>query len=328
MTILAAIGKHLLKAFVTNPKGVLKFLMYAILLPLVILCILIVSPLAIFTHLPLIEEETTVYQDVEKDIFKKYGVAINVDDLIGLHVMLLQQHFAKSNFAEVRAIGIEFVGEREVIKTRKIEVACTDPKETICFEDESYTEIEYYALPFDAVLAKFVAKGIVKQEWIEDIKRYATGAATNETKVDMENLPDITDSTFMRPATGRLTSGRGWRWGKMHQGVDIGGGGRSGVPIVASADGVVSRSQVMGGFGQVVMIKHNINGQLIETVYAHMVNGSRKVSVGQTVTKGQILGTMGQTGASKGVHLHFEVHVGPFKSGSPNAVDPLLYVKF
>ncbi|WP_143118238.1 M23 family metallopeptidase, partial [Shouchella clausii] len=67
-----------------------------------------------------------------------------------------------------------------------------------------------------------------------------------------------------------------------------------GTPIVASASGTVIRSHYSSSYGNVVYISHNINGQVYTTLYAHME--SRLVSAGQSVSKGQQIGTLGTTG--------------------------------
>jgi murein DD-endopeptidase MepM/ murein hydrolase activator NlpD len=64
-----------------------------------------------------------------------------------------------------------------------------------------------------------------------------------------------------------------------------------------------------------------VAGQEVETMYAHMQYGSMAVSVGQTVTAGQLIGAVGSTGVSTGPHLHFEVHVG----GGP--IEPLGWLR-
>jgi hypothetical protein len=66
-----------------------------------------------------------------------------------------------------------------------------------------------------------------------------------------------------------------------------------------------------------------VNGQEYETVYAHMVTGSRTVSLGDAVTQGQKLGVMGSTGDSTGLHLHFEMYKGRWTADHVNAIDPL-----
>ncbi|KHF37811.1 murein hydrolase activator EnvC family protein [Halalkalibacter okhensis] len=144
----------------------------------------------------------------------------------------------------------------------------------------------------------------------------------------VHNAPPVTNSGFMRPATGTITSTYGPRasfGGRMHYGIDIGKNGRSGdVPVVAVQDGTVVRSYYSSSYGNTVIIAHQVNGQLVTTLYAHLEN--REVSNGQRVSKGQRLGLMGNTGQSFGAHLHFEVHEGGWNGAKSNAVDPLRYI--
>lgn len=92
-----------------------------------------------------------------------------------------------------------------------------------------------------------------------------------------------------------------------HKGVDYTPG--RGTPIYAIAHGVVTESGWNGGYGQVVRIEHTINGQRVESLYAHMQAGSLRHRVGDTVYAGDIIGAVGNTGVSTGPHLHFEIHV-------------------
>lgn len=139
-------------------------------------------------------------------------------------------------------------------------------------------------------------------------------------------IPPLKPGSFMRPTTGPLTSGFGPRWGKTHFGVDLGHGGKTNLPIVASADGVVSKSHYSKSYGHVVYIKHKVDGQVYETVYAHMQN--RAVAQGAVVKQGQFLGYMGRTGDSTGVHLHFEIHKNEWNGSKSNALNPAKIVKF
>ena len=119
---------------------------------------------------------------------------------------------------------------------------------------------------------------------------------------------------YIWPAQGVFTSGYGWRWGRMHKGIDV--AGPVGTPIVASAPGVVSYSGYNdGGFGYLVEIDH-ADGSM--TRYAH--NSRILVSSGQQVAQGQQVSEMGSTGFSTGPHLHFEIH-------SPQGtVNPMAYL--
>ncbi|WP_088032539.1 murein hydrolase activator EnvC family protein [Evansella clarkii] len=135
---------------------------------------------------------------------------------------------------------------------------------------------------------------------------------------------DSGTGTLMRPATGRITSNFGPRWGRMHYGMDIGQGGRSNVPIVAAEAGTVIEARYMNGYGNTIMISHVVNGQQLTTLYAHL--DSMAVSSGQRVSRGQQIGIMGNTGQSTGPHLHFEVHEGGWNGAKSNAVDPRNYL--
>jgi len=92
-----------------------------------------------------------------------------------------------------------------------------------------------------------------------------------------------------------------------HSGIDI--PAPKNTPIRAAKSGVVITSKYMsGGYGQYVVISHSANGD--STLYAHMVKGSQKVKVGDTVKQGDIIGYVGTTGRSTGYHLHFEIREG------------------
>ncbi|MCM3704347.1 MULTISPECIES: murein hydrolase activator EnvC family protein [Cytobacillus] len=131
--------------------------------------------------------------------------------------------------------------------------------------------------------------------------------------------PSVSSGVWTKPASGRLSSGFGGRSLGNHFGVDIASGGT--VPIVAAADGVVIRSYYSSSYGNAIFIAHSIDGQTYTTVYAHM--SSRIVGSGQTVSKGQQIGVMGNTGQSYGQHLHFELHRGSWNAGKTNAINPI-----
>ena len=120
-------------------------------------------------------------------------------------------------------------------------------------------------------------------------------------------------SGFVWPVSGPVTSTFGWRWGRMHEGIDIGAG--SGTPIRAAASGTVISAGWLGGYGNLIVIDH---GGGLATAYAHM--SGYAASSGQPVAQGQTVGFVGCTGHCFGSHLHFEVRV----NGAP--VDPLGYL--
>jgi murein DD-endopeptidase MepM/ murein hydrolase activator NlpD len=115
------------------------------------------------------------------------------------------------------------------------------------------------------------------------------------------------------PVSGPVTSPFGWRWGRMHQGIDIGVG--TGTPIRAAAAGTIIYCGWESGYGNLVVIDHGGN---LATAYGHQ--SSIAVTCGQQVAQGDVIGYVGCTGHCTGPHVHFEVRI----NGSP--VDPLGYL--
>ncbi|PLS04365.1 peptidase M23 [Neobacillus cucumis] len=137
--------------------------------------------------------------------------------------------------------------------------------------------------------------------------------------VSSGSTPGVSSGFWTQPAVGYLSSGFGSRGSERHVGVDI--ANRASVPILAAADGVVIRSYVSSTYGNCIFVSHSINGQVYTTVYAHM--SSRMVGSGAVVKKGQQIGVMGNTGASHGQHLHFELHKGPWTQDKRFAINPV-----
>lgn len=127
---------------------------------------------------------------------------------------------------------------------------------------------------------------------------------------------------FAQPvaASVRRTSGFGYRRDpisggtRLHAGMDW--AGAYGTPIHATADGVVIHAGWLSGYGRLVKIEHAFG---IETRFAHL--SGITVKVGQRVSRGDLIGGMGNSGRSTGTHLHYEVRV----NGDP--VNPMTYIK-
>ena len=111
-----------------------------------------------------------------------------------------------------------------------------------------------------------------------------------------------TSEVLRWPVNGPITSPFGPRWGRMHNGIDI--GVPSGTPIHAAAAGRVIMASSQGGYGNFTCLKH----VTIITCYAHQ--SAFKTTVGAYVQKGEVIGLVGNTGHSFGAHLHFEVRTG------------------
>ncbi|MFH1565044.1 MAG: M23 family metallopeptidase [bacterium] len=129
-----------------------------------------------------------------------------------------------------------------------------------------------------------------------------------------DSAPIVSQTRMLWPADSkRITQYYSWR----HHGLDI--GGKTTNYIYASDDGTISIAAYSGwnsGYGTHIMIDH---GNSKKTLYGHL--SKNFVQVGEKVKKGQVIGMMGTTGRSTGVHLHFEVRFGS------SLVNPLKYVK-
>ncbi|MBD7942999.1 peptidoglycan DD-metalloendopeptidase family protein [Psychrobacillus sp. Sa2BUA9] len=172
-----------------------------------------------------------------------------------------------------------------------------------------------------AEIARKAAEEKKKREAAERQRQQAASGSTT-------SIPEVSSGNWTKPASGRFTSGYGYRMhpiygkGKMHYGIDI--ANSTGTPVVSAADGVVSYASPLSTYGNVIMVTHSIDGQTITSLYAHL--SSIKVSVGQVVSKGQHIGAIGTTGNSTGPHLHFETHLGYWEGMASNSVNPLRYI--
>ncbi|KAB2443468.1 peptidoglycan DD-metalloendopeptidase family protein [Bacillus luti] len=116
------------------------------------------------------------------------------------------------------------------------------------------------------------------------------------------------------PVEGQISDYFGTRNGK-HYGIDI--AAPIGALVAAIQDGKVTKSYYSSSYGNVVFIKH---GEY-EAVYAHL--NKRYVVQGDYISKGEIVGEVGNTGESRGAHLHLEVHQGRWTMAKKNAMNPL-----
>jgi murein DD-endopeptidase MepM/ murein hydrolase activator NlpD len=132
-----------------------------------------------------------------------------------------------------------------------------------------------------------------------------TKVSADEAAADVWMLP-LDDYTF--------TSPYGVRWGKLHAGIDL--ADPEGTPFKAVHTGLVTQAGYNGGYGYSITVK-NTDGT--EVVYAH----ARRllVQAGDQVHAGQVVGEVGNTGASYGTHLHLEIHV----NGQPT--DPIPFLR-
>lgn len=123
-------------------------------------------------------------------------------------------------------------------------------------------------------------------------------------------------------STNRLTSPYGWRWGRMHEGIDFSGAGHGSAIFSVTGGTVIEANYSNKAAGNHVIIDHN-NGYF--TAYLHL--SKIQVKVGEGVSRGQQIGTMGNTGRSTGTHLHFEVRSGSGNYWNKKTYNPCGFVR-
>ena len=240
-----------------------------------------------------------------------------VDYLLKTKVMELVAANDEETIARLEAEMVKIAEEMKVIEEQRavLESRHAELKALMAEIDERYDEL-----------------AAVVHELEADISYYNRQIALSEAEekqleADIAALLAATDGGGQSFKTGSmywpstqctvLTSTYGWRWGRLHKGIDLAAyGGAHGKDIRAAADGTVIAAN--SGYGYCVLVDHGYdsNGRRVTTLYAHM---SRvMVSVGQRVVGGSTqLGAVGNTGNSFGAHLHFEVRL------DGTAVDPI-----
>lgn len=179
----------------------------------------------------------------------------------------------------------------------------------------------------DATISKLDADAKAQEQVVEEKQKIADAAEAAYEQWVQQNASSgsgVCAEGFIwpLPGAGRVTTEFGadqWVNGVFssgHKGIDIAIAG--GTPIYAVHNGTVAATTGHWSYGNVVMID---NGDGISTLYAHMQSAAI-VSVGQTVTQGQVIGYVGSTGNSSGNHLHFEVRVNGVRQNPRNYISP------
>jgi septal ring factor EnvC (AmiA/AmiB activator) len=146
-----------------------------------------------------------------------------------------------------------------------------------------------------------------------EAQRRAAQQQASSTSTSTARTSAPSSSGFAWPLCAPVTSEYGPRWGRMHAGIDQ--GASTGTPIGASKAGTVIFAGWQGGYGNLTLIDHHDG---VVTAYAHQSRFA--VGAGTSVSQGQTIGYVGNTGNSTGPHLHFETRV----NGS--AVNPRQYL--
>ncbi|MDO3409683.1 M23 family metallopeptidase [Saccharibacillus sp. CPCC 101409] len=227
---------------------------------------------------------------------------------------------------EIRHSSEMYVGKRMVISkgrkgVKEVNYRLTKENGEIVREEWIGQEVVKKSSPMIVVKgtkAKPVEKPVVEIEE-KTLETSLSAASSPESSTpsessDSEQQEPVSSSGsgFGWPVGGAsISSTFGTRWGKLHAGVDLTGSSN----IMASAPGTVTYAGQMNGYGNIIIVSH---GDGFETRYGHL--SSIGVSVGQSVSRGESIGVMGNTGRSTGTHLHFEIR----HNGSPE--NPLSYL--
>ena len=275
------------------------------------------------------ERLVELYQSDEADSF---GVLLQVQSLGDL---LDQLEYFDSIGRQDRAISRELKRLREAMKVAREKTRVTKAQvaeETDALAAKTAEQIaakqELEAQQAALAAARSEKKGVLAtvhedreeaQEDLEDLEaasaalaaQIRAAQASSTTSSGGSTGSGVSSSGFIWPVSGVVTSGFGYRWGRMHEGIDI--SAPCGTPIRAVASGTIIFSGWMGGYGNLVVVDH---GNGLATAYAHQSAIYASGGVGQ----GQTIGAVGTTGSSTGCHLHFEVRV------NGGAVDPMGYL--
>jgi len=228
---------------------------------------------------------------------------------------LLMSSSTEQALSRAQVLNVVKFGDREALERLLSSQAAVDGQRRVyeeqqrAFEEalgqrqQLVEELELLKETYDKKIARCnkTAAKLEHQEQVASEDEQQLAAALAEQGV-ISVPPGVAEGGWGWPARGSVTSGFGYRWGRLHAGIDI--GAPTGAPIYAARGGVVSYAGVMGGYGNIIVVDH---GNGMTTRYAHQ--SALGANVGQTVRVGDRIGSVGSTGNSTGPHLHFEVRI-------------------
>lgn len=260
-----------------------------------------------------------IYKNQRTGMFQLILTAKDLNSL--LDVVYFEKIVLKKDYARMMAIKAKsqkIAMMKKNIESKKIALA-----QSIQSINSQQKNIKYAIAQNQTMINKYKTDRKTYERAERELARQSASIQNMIARNKGTSTVKISSTGFMRPISGRITSPFGWRTHPIfnsrtfHSGVDIAGPNRG--SIRASNSGKVIYSGWYGGYGKVVILDHGtVNGRPITTLYAHM--STIKVSQGQFVNKGDVVGFEGTTGYSTGPHVHFEVRV----NGKPN--NPLNYI--
>lgn len=248
----------------------------------------------------LAEREAQLIEDLEEmdaAVQRQIRLEIVLEERIEEFVSEVEAHEAAEDALNAELAGLIADEEaRQAAARRAAEIAAERAR--VARELEAARQAQLLAqAQAQAAAREAAARGIAPPQQTEQ----QGPAPVDQSNAALVGAPQVT-SGLLWPAQGVLTSKFGPRWGRQHNGIDI--GANTGTTIIAAASGTVVAAGPAAGFGNRVIINH---GDGFVTLYAHMnvINTSQ----GASVSAGTPIGTVGCTGICTGPHLHFETRV-------------------
>lgn len=276
--------------------------------------------------------EANVYHTVEEGdsisyLADKYGMSI--DELTQLN----PEHMYSYSLS---------VGEKLLISDAKSFLTVKVTKTEVTTETVPYKTVELQSDALYQGSSRTVLNGSNGTDQVTSLVTYIDGKKVSSEEVSRITVKEPVDKRvqvgtrapdesysvtpsqggmFIWPAVNatNINSPYGYRWGRLHAGIDIGSatGTSLGKLVVAAAEGTVVIAGTHSSYGYYVKIDH---GNGLQTLYAHCLAGSLMVSAGEKVYAGQPIARVGMTGNATGPHLHFEVQL------NGNRIDPSPYL--
>jgi len=276
------------------------------------------------------EYEVVVAQKNEEEQLQKYRNRVRDMEENGV-ISYLELVFDSTSFADLLA-RVDFIADimradekvyNELIEARLETIEAKEDLEQAKLEvEEEKVQLELKEIELleqleeASALIYAIEQDLEAEQALRAIVAEEENRIQNEINEKVEELRKQEEANravrgtgeLVWPANGRITSGFGYRrhpvFGgrRFHNGIDI--GARHGANVFAADSGSVIISAYNRGYGNYIVVNH---GNGMTTLYAHL--SSRKVSVGNAVSRGQVIGLIGSTGVSTGPHLHFEVSV-------------------
>ncbi|WP_084816309.1 M23 family metallopeptidase [Frondihabitans sp. Leaf304] len=262
--------------------------------------------------------------DISSDLIANPGKASNLlyklgamskltEQANGIYSQAVQDRNTAQGLTDQATVATKALGDLKAKADAALETAQAATEEAQAAVDEQSAN----ASRLEAQLASIKADRVLTQtkynkgEKIRKAKIAAAQARAAAAAAKASGATGVANAQgWTRPAGGYITSGFGYRLDpaigvyQLHAGTDL--GASCGSNIYAAHAGTVIYAGPYGGYGNFVLLD---NGDGINTGYGHIVDGGIHVSVGQTVTAGQIIAQVGSTGWSTGCHLHFETRV-------------------